>query len=73
MLDSGNYPEVLRRCLEIANYDDLRRQQQLAQKQGRYLGVGLSYELTPEGGCMPRSTMVSAYDGATVRMNAQGE
>ena len=73
MLDSGNYPEVLRRCLEIADYDALRKQQQQAQKRGRYLGVGLSYELTPEGGCMPRSTLLSAYDGATVRMNAQGE
>ncbi len=73
MLDSGNYPEVLRRCLQIGKYDDLLKEQQQAQKQGRYLGVGISFELTPEGGCMPRSTLLSAYDGATVRMNAQGE
>lgn len=73
MLDSGNYPEVLRRCLELSDYDRLKEQQDQARNQGRHLGIGLSYELTPEGGCMPRSTLISAYDGATVRMNAQGE
>lgn len=73
VVDSGNYPEVLRRCLELAKYDDLVKERDAARRQNRYLGVGLSFELTPEGGCMPRSTLLSAYDGCTVRMNAQGE
>ncbi len=73
MLDSGNYPEVLRRCLELAKWDELVRRRDEARRQGRCVGIGLSYELTPEGGCMPRSTMLSAYDGCTVRMNAEAE
>ena len=73
MMDSGNYPEVLQQCLDLAKYDDLVRMRDQARKEGRHLGVGLSYELTPEGGCMPRSTMLSAYDGCTVRMNPEGE
>lgn len=72
-LDSGNYAQVLEKCLEMARYRDFSHEQEEARKRGEYLGIGVSYELTPEGGCMPRSTMISAYDGCTVRINPQGE
>lgn len=40
--DSGNYGKSLDRALELANYKDLRREQEALRKQGRYLGIGLS-------------------------------
>ncbi|MEO8744196.1 MAG: molybdopterin cofactor-binding domain-containing protein [Candidatus Dormibacter sp.] len=40
--DSGNYDKTLDRALELANYKDLRREQETLRKQGRYLGIGLS-------------------------------
>ncbi len=40
--DSGNYEKSLDKALELANYKDLRREQEALRKQGRYLGIGLS-------------------------------
>jgi aerobic carbon-monoxide dehydrogenase large subunit len=40
--DSGDYEKSLARCLELVGYDDLRRQQQEARAQGKYVGIGLS-------------------------------
>ena len=40
--DSGNYDGSLDKALELANYKDLRREQEALRKQGRYLGIGLS-------------------------------
>jgi len=45
--DSGNYPAGLARALEIARYDDLRREQEQARKQGRYLGIGIALGVEP--------------------------
>ena len=40
--DSGDYPAVLDRALEMANLPDLKRMQQEARAQGRYVGIGLA-------------------------------
>jgi carbon-monoxide dehydrogenase large subunit len=40
--DSGDYAKSLDKALELANYKDLRREQEALRKQGRYLGIGLS-------------------------------
>ena len=40
--DSGDYEKSLDKALELADYKDLRREQEALRKQGRYLGVGLS-------------------------------
>ena len=40
--DSGNYEAALAKALEVANYQELRRQQEEARRQGRLLGIGLS-------------------------------
>ena len=40
--DSGNYPAVLDKALEMAGYAELRRMQAEARKQGRYIGIGLA-------------------------------
>ena len=40
--DSGDYGKSLDKALHLANYEDLRREQEALRKQGRYLGIGLS-------------------------------
>jgi carbon-monoxide dehydrogenase large subunit len=40
--DSGDYPGGLKKILEHVKYDDLRREQADARKQGRYLGIGVA-------------------------------
>ncbi len=73
MLDSGDYPKALRRVLEIAGVERFPEEQAEARRQGRYLGLGVGFELTPEGCSLPGSTMISGYDGATVRVAPSGK
>src|SRR5215510_272678 len=40
--DSGNYPEAMRIALEKLGYDELRREQEEARKEGRLLGIGIA-------------------------------
>lgn len=40
--DSGNYPAVLDKALELADWAALRQEQEQARQQGRYLGLGLA-------------------------------
>jgi len=40
--DSGNYPEAMRIALEKLGYEELRRKQEDARKEGRLLGIGIS-------------------------------
>jgi carbon-monoxide dehydrogenase large subunit len=40
--DSGNYPAVLDKALEMAGYAELRRMQAEARRQGRLVGIGVA-------------------------------
>jgi carbon-monoxide dehydrogenase large subunit len=40
--DSGDYDAALDRALQMIGYDEFRREQDAARKNGRYLGLGLS-------------------------------
>jgi carbon-monoxide dehydrogenase large subunit len=44
MIDSGNYPATLDQALELAGYEDLRKEQQMRREQGdrKQLGIGFS-------------------------------
>jgi carbon-monoxide dehydrogenase large subunit len=70
-LDSGDYHAVLERALELGGYEAWRAEQARARAEGRWLGVGLAFELTPEGGSLPRS-LVAGYDTSTVRVDPAG-
>jgi aerobic carbon-monoxide dehydrogenase large subunit len=72
ILDSGNYPRALRRVLEMIDYEHFPALQAAARQEGRYIGLGIGQELTPEGCAVPGSLMNHGYDGATVRMNPTG-
>ncbi len=71
ILDSGDYHATLQKALDLIGYQTLRTQQATDRKQGRYVGIGMAYELTPEGGAIP-GTMVAGYDTSTVRLDPSG-
>jgi carbon-monoxide dehydrogenase large subunit len=73
VLDSGDYPRAMRRLLELVDVGEFRREQAEARKKGRFLGLGVGFELTPEGCSLPNSTLLSGYDGATVRVSPTGQ
>lgn len=75
MLDSGNYQSVmdeLEKLLE-RDGDEIAQLRRDAEFRGMRLGVGIGQELTPEGCAMPGAVMISAYDGATVRVAPDGD
>ena len=41
-VDTGDYATNLDALLQVAGYDDLRKQQQRARDEGRYMGIGLA-------------------------------
>lgn len=70
-LDSGDYHAVLARALDLGGYQGWRAEQARLRADGRWLGIGLAFELTPEGGSLPRS-LVAGYDTSTVRVDPAG-
>ncbi|MFO7166491.1 MAG: molybdopterin-dependent oxidoreductase, partial [Chloroflexota bacterium] len=40
--DSSNYEAALNKALELVGYAELRKEQEQARQQGRYIGIGLS-------------------------------
>lgn len=63
--DSGEYDKALSKALEIANYQELRAEQQRLRAQGRYLGIGVS-TFTEICGFGP-------FDSANVRVEPSGQ
>src|SRR5882762_3589712 len=47
LYDSGDYPAALDKALELARYDELRREQAKARAAGRYVGIGLALAVDP--------------------------
>lgn len=70
-IDSGDFPGLLDKALKALDYERLRERQAELRKAGRYLGVGLAFELTPESADSP-GTLVSGFDVTTVRMSMTG-
>jgi carbon-monoxide dehydrogenase large subunit len=64
VLDSGDYPAVLRRALEAADYERLARETAAARHAGRCLGVGVA--------CYVELTGVGPFEGATARVDSTG-
>jgi len=73
MLDSGAYEEALDEVLESIGYSEFPGMRAAARAEGRYIGLGIGQELTPEGVAMPGSITNNGYDGATVRVMPTGE
>ena len=74
--DSGDYPRALRLALDIAGYDELRREQAGQRERGEYMGIGLSF-FTEGVGAGPRKHMdilgLGMADGADLRVHPTGK
>jgi aerobic carbon-monoxide dehydrogenase large subunit len=71
-LDSGDYHGLLNKALARLDYAALRAEQARLHTENRYLGIGVGFELMPEGADIP-GALVGGYDTTTVRMNPSGE
>lgn len=76
--DSGNYRGALDKALQTIGYEDLRRKQQEAAQQGRYLGIGIcSY--VEMCGLAPSQVMgevgagAGGWESADVRVHPTGK
>jgi aerobic carbon-monoxide dehydrogenase large subunit len=73
--DSGDYPRTLRMALEIAGYDDLRKEQLAERAAGHLMGIGISF-FTEAVGAGPRKHMdilgLAMNDGVELRIHPTG-
>jgi carbon-monoxide dehydrogenase large subunit len=74
--DSGDYPRALRLAMDIADYQELRREQAARRERGEYMGVGISF-FTEAVGAGPRKHMdilgLGMADGAELRVHPTGK
>lgn len=76
--DSGNYEASLNRALELVGYQQFRREQAEARRQGRYLGIGLSSYVEICGGAPSAvaatlGARAGLWESALVRMHMTGK
>jgi carbon-monoxide dehydrogenase large subunit len=70
--DSGNYPAALRRALELAEYDEMRKLQEQKRKDGKLFGIGMCVVIEPSSSSRMGSYN-SGYFSSTIRMDPQGQ
>lgn len=70
-IDSGDYHRELDRLLELVDYREFPAEQERLQAVGRYRGLGLGFELTPESAGLP-ATVMTGHDTTTVRVDPSG-
>jgi carbon-monoxide dehydrogenase large subunit len=69
--DSGDYAGATEKAMEAIGWKDWRAKAAESPKDGKVIGLGIAYELTPEGGALP-GTMVAGYDSSSVRVAPDG-
>jgi carbon-monoxide dehydrogenase large subunit len=77
VVDSGDYDKSLNRALELAGYDQLRKQQAEGRKRGKYMGIGVStwIELCgfgPSAATAPATGGIALSESAQVRVMPTG-
>ncbi len=70
-LDSGDYHSLLDKVLSKVGYTDARERQAVQRAAGRHVGIGIAFELTPEGADIP-GALVGGYDTTTVKIAPTG-
>jgi carbon-monoxide dehydrogenase large subunit len=74
--DSGNYEPTMRLAMEIAGYDELRREQAEKRVRGELMGIGVSF-FTEAVGAGPRKDMdilgLGMADGCELRVHPTGK
>jgi aerobic carbon-monoxide dehydrogenase large subunit len=71
-LDSGNYAGTMQKVLDAVDMDGFPGRQAAARAQGRFIGIGIGQELTPEGFCMPGS-LYAGYESTSIRVSPGGD
>ncbi len=76
--DSGNYQGVLKRALEMLDYDGLRKEQAEARKNGRLIGIGISTYIeacgiAPSAVVGSLGARAGLYESAQVRIQPTGK
>jgi carbon-monoxide dehydrogenase large subunit len=73
--DSGDYPRTLRLAMDMAGYEDLRKEQTALRADGKLMGIGVSF-FTEAVGAGPRKHMdilgLGMADGAELRIHPTG-
>ena len=74
--DSGDYAKTMKVAMDIAGYDDLRREQEEKRARGELMGIGVSF-FTEGVGAGPRKHMdilgLAMNDGADLRVHPSGK
>jgi carbon-monoxide dehydrogenase large subunit len=74
--DSGEYEKTMRVAMDIAGYDELRREQAEKRARGEYMGIGISF-FTEGVGAGPRKHMdilgLGMADGCDLRVHPTGK
>ncbi|MCP5029148.1 MAG: carbon-monoxide dehydrogenase large subunit [Actinomycetia bacterium] len=74
--DSGNYEPALRKAMDMAGYEELRREQAEKRERGELMGIGLSF-FTEAVGAGPRKDMdilgLGMADGCELRIHPTGK
>ncbi|MDH6581514.1 carbon-monoxide dehydrogenase large subunit [Streptomyces sp. SAI-133] len=79
LIDSGDFAALLDRALTLANYEPANSARGKEPEADMAEGVGIAFEITPEGGGHPSGPLRTAArptapapEAATVSMNAEG-
>ncbi len=74
--DSGNYEPTLRKAMEMAGYEELRREQAEKRSRGEVMGIGVAF-FTEAVGAGPRKDMdilgLGMADGCELRVHPTGK
>ncbi|MFC5923928.1 aerobic carbon-monoxide dehydrogenase large subunit [Micromonospora vulcania] len=74
--DSGNYEPTMRLAMEMAGYDELRREQEEKRARGELMGIGIAF-FTEAVGAGPRKNMdilgLGMADGCELRVHPTGK
>lgn len=69
--DSGDYPAVLNKALEMANVGYWRKEQKELRRQGRYIGIGVAFTIEPAA-ISAANTLFGGVTEAGVKINPDG-
>jgi len=74
--DSGRYEETMRHAMQLAGYEELRKEQEEKRARGELMGIGISF-FTEGVGAGPRKHMdilgLGMADGAELRVHPTGK
>lgn len=71
LYDSGNYPQVLKRALQLLNIEYWREQQKLLRERNKHIGIGLAFMVEPAGASIPYS-IFTGIESAKVSLFTDG-